>query len=257
MRPAARLAIARSSGARLAVGGCRRVDLDEVRAQAQRHTRGTGDEVGGLLVRHGLAARVDPQNDEQTLGMSLGDELACLGQHVGLELAAQVDGVAQADDVDASLAHGEYGLEVVELRGVGILLGGLDQIGLGVHLDQVVDVGVVARVLGDETALAGEHADCALVADLEEMLGVAIGRIDALAVEVLVEMLDLLVAGKEHETAGAARGGHVVIEVELDGFGHDVSGNAHVLTGNLGHRVVLSTGGEAMRRFAKMLYRPL
>lgn len=68
------------------------------------------------------------------------------------------------------------------------------------------------------------------------MLGVTIGRIDALAVEVLVEVLDFLVAGKEHETAGAARGGHVVIEVELDGFGHDVSGNAHVLTGNLGHR---------------------
>ena len=96
--------------------------------------------------------------------------------------------------------------------------------------------GVVARVLGDETTLAGEHADRALIADLEEMLGVAVGQIDALAVEVLVEVLDLLVAGKEHETAGAARGGHVVIEVELDGLGHDVSGNAHVLTGNLGHR---------------------
>lgn len=160
-------------GTRLAVCGCRRVDLDEVRAQAQRHTRGAGDKVRGLLVRHGLAARIDPQDDEQTLGMRLGDELACLGQHVGLELATQVDGVAQADDVDASLAHREHGLEVVELRGVGVLLGGLDQVGLGVHLDQVVDVGVVARVLGDEATLAGKHADRALVADLEEMLGVA------------------------------------------------------------------------------------
>ena len=189
--------------------------------------------------------------------MCLGDELAGLGQHVGLVLAAQVDGVAQADDVDARLAHGEYGLEVVELRGVGILLGGLDQVGLGVHLHQVVDVGIIARVLGDEAALAGEDADGALVADLEEMLGIAVGRVDALSMKVLVEVLDLLVAGKEHEASRATGGGLVVIDVKLDGLGHDVGGNAHVFTGNLGHRESPFVGRRMRWHLAKMLCPPL
>ena len=97
--------------------------------------------------------------------MSLGDELARLRHHGGLVLGTEVDGVAQADDVHARIAHGEHGVEIGQLRGIGILLAGLHQVGLGVHLNEVVDLGIVGRILGDEATLPCEHAADALAAD--------------------------------------------------------------------------------------------
>ena len=172
--------------ARIVALGLRRVHLHEVGAEAKRHTGSARDEVGVLLGGDGLAARVDPQHNEQAVRVRLRDELASLGHHGGLVLAAQVDGVAQADDVHARFAHGEDGVQIVELGRVGIVLRSLHQVGLGVHLHEVVDLGVISGILRDETALTSKDAAHALTADLKEMLGLGVGQVDALAVEVLV-----------------------------------------------------------------------
>ena len=222
-------------GRSAAVLGLRRVHLHEVGAKAESHAGGTGDEVGILLGGHGLAARVDPQHDDEAVGMGLGDELARLGHHGGLVLGAEVDRVAEAHDVHAGLLHGQHGVQIVQLRGVGILLLGADEVGLGVHLDEVVDLRIVGRVLGHQPALAGEHAADALGTNLEQVLRVEVSDIDALAVEVLVQVLDLLIAGEQHETAGLARGLQVVGDVLVTGLGHDVGGNAHLFPGDLRH----------------------
>ena len=167
--------------------------------------------------------------------MGLGDELAGLGHHGGLVLAAQVDGVADAHDVHARLAHGQHGVQIVELRRIGVVLAAAHDVGLGVHLHEVVDLGVVGGVLRDEAALTGQNAAHALAADLEQMLRLDVGDVDALAVEVLVQVLDLLIAGEQHETAGLARGLQVVGDVLVTGLGHDVGGNAHLFPGDLRH----------------------
>ena len=167
--------------------------------------------------------------------MRLRDELAGLGHHGGLVLAAQVDGVAQADDVHTRFAHGEDGVQIVELGRVGVVLRSLHQVGLGVHLHEVVDLGIIGGILRDETALTSKDAAHALTADLEEMLGLGVGQIDSLAVEVLVQMLDLLVACEEHESTGSTRGLQVIVDVLLAGLGHDVCGNTNLITGDFRH----------------------
>ena len=218
-----------------AVLGLGRVHLHEIGAQAQRHARGASDEVGVLLGGDGLAARVYPQHHQQAVGVGLGDELAGLGHHGGLVFAAQVDGVAQAHDVHARIAHGQHGVKVVELRGIGVVLLDAHQVGLGVHLDQVVDVGVVGRVLRDEPALAGQDAADAFLADLEQVLGIQIGDVDAFAVEVLVEVLDLLVASEQHEAPGALGCLHVVVDVLVAHLRRDIDGDLYLITGDLRH----------------------
>ena len=171
--------------------------------------------------------------------MGLGDELAGLGHHGGLVLAAQVDGVADAHDVHAGLAHGQHGVQVVELRRIGVVLAAAHDVGLGVHLHEVVDLGIVGGVLRDEPALAGQHAAHALAPDLEEVLRLGIGDVDALAVEVLVEVLDLLIAREQHETARSARRLHEVLDVLVTGFRHDVGRHPHLVTSDFGHGFLL------------------
>ena len=214
-----------------------RVDLHEVGAQAQRHTSSASDEVRVLLGGNGLAARVDPQHHQQAVRVSGGNEFAGLCQHGGLVFAAQVDGVAQANDVHAVFAHGQHGVQVVQLRAVRIFLGRFDQVGLGVHLHQVVDVGVIGSVLRNQAALTSQNTAHTLVADLEEMLGLGVGDVDALAVEVLVQMLNLLVAREQHEAAGPAGGLHVVVDVRLADVSQDVGRYLHLVASDLGHDV--------------------
>ena len=167
--------------------------------------------------------------------MRLRDELASLGHHGGLVLAAQIDGVAQADDVHARFAHGEDGVQIVELGRIGIVLRSLHQVCLGVHLHEVVNLGIISGILRDETALTSQNATHALTADLEKMLGLGVSQVDALAVEVLVQMLDLLVACEEHESTGSTRGLQVIVDVLLAGLGHDVCGNTNLITGDFRH----------------------
>ena len=196
-----------------AVFGFRRIDLHEIGAQAKGNAGGTGDERGILLGGNRLAAGINPQHDDEAVGMSLGNEFACFGHHGGFEFGTEVNGVADTDDIHARFTHGEHGIEIVELRGIGILLLRAHDVGLGIHLHEVVDFRIVSRILGYQAALARQHAAYALAPDLEQMLGFGIGDIDSLAVEIGIEMLDLLVARKQHETAGAARGLHEVVDV--------------------------------------------
>ena len=223
-------------GRGFAVSGGRRIHLHEIGTQAHGRAGSARDQVGSLLLFHRRAARIDPQHHEQTLGVRLGDQLACLGKHLVLELAAQIHRISQPDDVDAGLAHGQDRLEVVQLRGVRVLLVGLHQVGLGIHLHEVVHLRIVGGILRNQTALAGHNAADALVGNLEQMLGVAVVGRDALAHEILVQMLHLLVAGKEHETACALRGGHHVVDIGLASLRHDVGRDAHIFAGNRGHR---------------------
>ena len=219
------------------VGGLRRVHLHKVGAQAQRDASGASDEGGSLFVGNSLAARVNPQNHEQAGGVGLGDELASLGEHGAFVFRAQVDGVAQAHHVHTVRAHVEHSLEVVQLRAVGIVLSGFHEVGLRIHLDQVVDLGIIGSIAGNEAALAGAHAAHAFAGDFEQMLGIEVGGVDAFAIEVAVEVLDLLVACEQHQTAGTARGGHVIVNVSLASVGAHVGGNLHLITGDFGHFV--------------------
>ena len=169
--------------------------------------------------------------------MGLGDELAGLGEHGAFVFRTQVDGVAQAHHVHAVRAHVEHSLEVMQLRAVGIVLGGFHEVGLRIHLDQVVDLGIIGSITSNEAALAGAHAAHAFAGNFEQMLGIEVGGVDAFAVEVAIEVLDLLVACEQHQTAGTARGGHIIVNVRLASVGAHVGGNLHLITGDFGHVV--------------------
>ena len=64
-----------------------------------------------------------------------------------------------------------------------------------------------------------------------------LGKVDFLAtvVEVLVQMLDLLIACEQHEMAAVTRRLHVVVDVHLAHLGRHVGGHLHLFTGNAGH----------------------
>ena len=106
--------------------------------------------------------------------------------------------------------------DVDHLGGDRVLLGRLDQVGLGIELDQVGDVGIVVAVEGDQPQLGGEYADLGLAGDLEQVLGIVVVCGDALAVKVVVQMLDLLVAGEQHQPSGAQGYFIEVVQVFVD-----------------------------------------
>ena len=167
--------------------------------------------------------------------MSLGDELARFRHHSCFVFAAQIQGVTKTDNVDAGFAHGKNGLEIMQLGAIGIILSGLDQVGLGIHLDQIIDFGIVSRIASDQTALAGQNAANALGSNFEQMLGIEVGGI--FTVEIAIEMLHLLIACEQHQTTGFARGGHVVVDVRFAGLGRYVDGHLHLITSDLGHDI--------------------
>ena len=69
------------------------------------------------------------------------------------------------------------------------------------------------------------------------MLRLGIGDVDALAVEVLVQVLNLLVAREQHETARATGCLHVVVDVRLADVCQDVGRYLHLVASDLGHDV--------------------
>ena len=73
--------------------------------------------------------------------------------------------------------------------------------------------GAVAQAITKSNGAAVAHR--VDVTDTEEVLGLGVGDIDALAEEVLVEVLDLLVAREEHEAAAVARGSQEVVDVVI------------------------------------------
>lgn len=70
---------------------------------------------------------------------------------------------------------------------------------LGVHLDQIRDIRIVHGVAVNQTELRCKDTYSCFLSDPKEMLGVRVICGDAFAVEIIVEVLNLLVTGKEHE----------------------------------------------------------
>ena len=69
------------------------------------------------------------------------------------------------------------------------------------------------------------------------MLRLSVGDVDSLAVEVLVQVLDLLVASKKHQAARTTGCLHVVVNVRLTSFRHNVRRDFNLITGDGGHNV--------------------
>ena len=175
--------------------------------------------------------------------MGARDKVSCLGQHGGFVLTAQVDGVTQSHDVHAVVAHGQNGIQVGEqgrirvvLAGLGVsVLAMLHQIGFGVHLDEVVDLWVIHGIARHQTTLSSHNADGALVGNLEQMLGVSVGRVDALTVEVCIQMLELLVAREQHQASRTARSFHVILDVDRAHFLRHIYRNLYLLGSDSRH----------------------
>ena len=109
--------------------------------------------------------------------------------------------------------------------------------GFGVHFDEVGYLGVVHGVAGDEAELGGKDADLGFGCDAEEVFRVAVVGGDACAAEVVVEVFDLLVTGKQHEAAGSAGDHGVVFDIA---FLH-ILGILHIL-GNVKRYLHISHG---------------
>ena len=116
----------------------------------------------------------------------------------------------------------------------GVTLGGLDQMRFGIEFYEVGDVRIVSGILSDEPALSGEHTDGTVGmghgSNLEQMTGV-VGRawnFIATVVEVVVEVFDFLVAGKEVHVTCPCRSGMHVVKVGLDQLIRNIGGNVDV-----------------------------
>ena len=90
--------------------------------------------------------------------------------------------------------------------------------------DQVRDLRVVLAGPCDEAELGREDPDPGLTRDPEEVLGVGVVLMNPLAVEVVVEVLDL-VARKEHQPSAVVGDQPVVLDVGLARLRRDVGGN--------------------------------
>ena len=117
----------------------------------------------------------------------------------------------------------------------GVSLGGFDEVRFRVQFHKVGDIGVVAGVLGDEPALTGKDANRTVgmgaSADFKQVAGVVGGQRDGLAaiVEIVVQVFDFLIAGKEVHVARASGGGSHVVEVGVDQLVGDVGWNVDVV----------------------------
>jgi hypothetical protein len=67
------------------------------------------------------------------------------------------------------------------------------------------------------------------------VLGLGVVQCDALSVEVVVEVLDLLVAREEHEPARSTGGLQVAVDVEFASLGGHVDRHTDLLTCDAGH----------------------
>lgn len=185
-----------------------------------------------------FAAGVDPEDGDHAVLVGCVDELGGFGEHVGFVFAAEVDGVADSGDFDAAV--GEVGdlVNGPELGADGVFLGDADKVGFGVHFDEVGYLGVVHGVAGDEAELGGKDADLGFGCDAEEVFRVAVVGGDACAAEVVVEVFDLLVTGKQHEAAGSAGDHGVVFDIAFLHILGNVKRYLHISHG------VLVGGGE-------------
>jgi predicted metal-dependent HD superfamily phosphohydrolase len=74
------------------------------------------------------------------------------------------------------------------------------------------------------------------------VLGLGVLGSDAVTVEVVVQVLDLLVAGEEHEAPRASGSGQVVVDVGLARLGGHVNRDSDLVTRDARHMVLLVVG---------------
>ena len=98
---------------------------------------------------------------------------------------------------------------------------------------------MIGAVHGNQATLRSHNADGALLGDVEQVLRIAVGDVDALTVEVLVEMLDLLVACEQHQTAGTAGRLHVVLDIHIAHFRRDVYRHLNLIASDGWHIFLL------------------
>ena len=183
------------------------LDLGEVGPQAGGHSRGSGDQMGIVLVLDEGALGVHPEHRQHPAQVRFVDDAGRFAQHRMLVLAPQIDGVAHPADIQAAaVAEADYILDVEPLLAVGVLGVVGDQIGLGVELDEVGNVLVVPGVTADQPELGREDPDLRRFGDTEEMLGVVVLPGDVGAVEVVVEVLDFLIPGEKHQPPASVGG---------------------------------------------------
>ncbi len=113
-----------------ALEGARVVHLRKVRTNAGGDTGCTGDQLWVLLVRDGLATGVHPDHSEHAKFVRLADEGGRFSKHLMFVLAAEVDRVADAHDVDAVVDQGHHVVHVPHRHAHGVTLGRLDKVRL-------------------------------------------------------------------------------------------------------------------------------
>jgi len=72
--------------------------------------------------------------------------------------------------------------------------------------------------MGDEAALGCHYADFALICYAEEMLRVVVGCVYTLAIEIVIQVLEFLVAGKEHQAASASGRSQEIVNIDISSF---------------------------------------
>jgi hypothetical protein len=82
-------------------------------------------------------------------------------------------------------------------------LRGLYEVRLGIKLYKIVDVRIVLAVASDQTHLGRKTPDFSATRDSKQVLRVVVVRGDARAIEIVVQVLDLLISREEHKTAAS------------------------------------------------------
>ncbi|KAF5030662.1 hypothetical protein DSECCO2_635810 [anaerobic digester metagenome] len=117
---------------------------------------------------------------------------------------------------------------MVELGTERVTLRGSDQVGLGVEFDKVRHVPVIRAVPGDQPELRRKDPDPRPARNPEEVLGVGVFGMDALAGKVIVKVLDLLVPGKEHQPPGAVGDRLIILPVSFLLFWGHIEGDPDI-----------------------------
>jgi hypothetical protein len=82
-------------------------------------------------------------------------------------------------------------------------LRGLYEVRLGIKLYKIVDVRIVLAVASDQTHLRRETPDFGATGDSKQVLRVVVVRGDAGAIEIVIQVLNLLISREEHKTAAS------------------------------------------------------
>ena len=190
-----------------------------------------------LFIGNGLTTRVHPNHGNHTELVGLTNEVGCFGEHFVFVFAPNVDGVANTDHVDAVVNKGHDIVHVPKRLADGVALCGFDQMGFGIQLDEVRNLWIVSGILCNQAALTCKNTNGAVgmgsCSNFKQMTRVVGRKRDGLAtvVEVVVQVLNFLVASEEVHGTGAGRGSTHVVKVRLIQFVRNIGWNVDVTHG--------------------------